>query len=191
MSILLSLNGDDGCALCARSVCAIIRTDANSCAGIRTMTDARSGRPRRLRRRSRAPAASARPRAARCLGLLAERGVRRLEARLGVRLLNRTTRSVTPTEAGEAAARTAVAGARRGRRRARRGEQLSRQSRRHAAPQRADRRRPRRPAAADRAASFAEHPGIILEVTADDSFIDVLPPASTPACAMTKGWSAT
>src|SRR5580765_2123017 len=27
--------------------------------------------------------------------------VRRLEARLGVRLLNRTTRSVTPTEAGE------------------------------------------------------------------------------------------
>lgn len=28
-------------------------------------------------------------------------GIRRLEARLGVRLLNRTTRSVTPTEAGE------------------------------------------------------------------------------------------
>ena len=37
--------------------------------------------------------------------------VRRLEAQLGVRLLNRTTRSVAPTEAGAAAARTAEPGA--------------------------------------------------------------------------------
>src|SRR5579862_3793347 len=32
--------------------------------------------------------------------------IRRLEARLGVRLLNRTTRSVAPTEAGERLLRT-------------------------------------------------------------------------------------
>ncbi len=44
-------------------------------------------------------------RAAAAAGLMSASGlseaVRRLEARLGVRLLNRTTRSVTPTEAGE------------------------------------------------------------------------------------------
>jgi DNA-binding transcriptional LysR family regulator len=51
----------------------------------------------RLRRR----AASAKPRASGTSASKLSDAVRRLEAELGVRLLNRTTRSVAPTEAGE------------------------------------------------------------------------------------------
>ena len=53
--------------------------------------------------------------------------VRRLEAALGVRLLNRTTRSVTPTDGGDKAARAARAGPAPDRERARRGERLPRE----------------------------------------------------------------
>ncbi|MFE0754558.1 LysR family transcriptional regulator [Inquilinus sp. NPDC058860] len=115
-------------------------------------------------------------------GAAARRGVsasslsdalRRLEARLGVRLLNRTTRSVTPTEAGErllerlgpalgeiAGALDAVTSAR---------DSPTGTLRlnvptivgRHILP----------PIAAR---FLVAHPGIRLEVTAEDSFVDVL-----------------
>jgi DNA-binding transcriptional LysR family regulator len=99
--------------------------------------------------------------------------LRRLEARLGVRLLNRTTRSVTPTEAGErllerlgpalgeiAGALDAVTSAR---------DSPTGTLRlnvptivgRHILP----------PIAAR---FLMAHPGIRLEVTAEDSFVDVL-----------------
>jgi DNA-binding transcriptional LysR family regulator len=99
--------------------------------------------------------------------------LRRLEARLGVRLLNRTTRSVTPTEAGERLLERLVpaldeVGA------ALDAVNLFRDS----------------PAGTLRlnvatvvarvilpslvARFLSQHPGIVLEVTADDSFIDVL-----------------
>ncbi|MBW8726507.1 MAG: LysR family transcriptional regulator [Inquilinus limosus] len=99
--------------------------------------------------------------------------LRRLEARLGVRLLNRTTRSVTPTEAGErllerlgpalgeiAGALDAVTSAR---------DSPTGTLRlnvptivgRHILP----------PIAAR---FLVAHPGIRLEVTAEDSFVDVL-----------------
>ncbi|HEX4183986.1 MAG TPA: LysR family transcriptional regulator [Caulobacteraceae bacterium] len=61
--------------------------------------------------------------------------VRRLENRLGVRLLNRTTRSIAPTEAG-AHVRAAVAGAGRGRGGPGCRQRLSRPAGRHAAAQR-------------------------------------------------------
>ena len=99
--------------------------------------------------------------------------VRRLEADLGVRLLNRTTRSVAPTEAGErllarlGSALTEVEAALDG------VKALRRPARRHAAAQ-----RPRQRVAADAAAHrsavprrLSRHP---LEVIADDSFVDVL-----------------
>ena len=100
--------------------------------------------------------------------------VRRLEERLGLRLLNRTTRSVTPTEAGAqlferlAPALGEVEGG------ARRDQQLPRQPCRHAAAERPN---------GGGAGSFlpqvmpgflATHPGITLEVTAEDGFVDVL-----------------
>jgi DNA-binding transcriptional LysR family regulator len=99
--------------------------------------------------------------------------LRRLEARLGVRLLNRTTRSVTPTEAGGRLLERLVPAL---------GEvgaaldavNLFRDSpagtlrlnvatvvARIVLPELATR-------------FLAQHPGIVLEVTADDSFIDVL-----------------
>ena len=99
--------------------------------------------------------------------------VRRVEARLGVRLLNRTTRSVTPTAAGErllerlrpalgevAAALNAAAG----------GDGTPTGTlrldvplivARHVLPQIVSR-------------FLAAHPGVAVEVIANDSFIDVL-----------------
>ena len=99
--------------------------------------------------------------------------LRRLEARLGVRLINRTTRSVTLTEAGAqlyerltpalgevGAALDAVNSFR--------DSPIG-----TLAPQRADRRRPGvLPPLAGR--FLREHPGVMLEVTAEDTFIDVL-----------------
>jgi DNA-binding transcriptional LysR family regulator len=99
--------------------------------------------------------------------------LRRLEARLGVRLLNRTTRSVTPTEAGERLLERLVPAL---------GEvgaaldavNLFRDSpagtlRLNVAVVVA------RVMLAPLVARFlAQHPGIVLEVTAEDSFIDVL-----------------
>jgi DNA-binding transcriptional LysR family regulator len=99
--------------------------------------------------------------------------LRRLETRLGVRLLNRTTRSVTPTEAGErllerlspalgevAAALDAVNGFR---------DSPSGTLRLNV------------PTAVARLVLppilgpfLATHPGIVLEVTTEDSFVDVL-----------------
>ncbi|WP_114944147.1 LysR family transcriptional regulator [Microvirga calopogonii] len=99
--------------------------------------------------------------------------LRRLETRLGVRLLNRTTRSVTPTEAGQrllqrlgpalsevAAALDAVNGFR---------------------DSPTGTLRLNVPTAVARLVLppiigpfLAEHPGIVLEVISDDSFVDVL-----------------
>jgi DNA-binding transcriptional LysR family regulator len=99
--------------------------------------------------------------------------LRRLEARLGVRLLNRTTRSVTPTEAGErllerlAPALGEVAGA------------LDAVNSFRDSP--AGTLRLNVPSIVARhilppiACRFLlAHPGITLEVTAEDSFVDVL-----------------
>jgi len=99
--------------------------------------------------------------------------LRRLEARLGVRLLNRTTRSVTPTEAGErlierltpalgeiAGALDAVSSVRDSATGTLRLDVPSIVAR-HILPPIACR-------------FLAAHPGITLEVTANDSFIDVL-----------------
>jgi DNA-binding transcriptional LysR family regulator len=99
--------------------------------------------------------------------------VRRLESRLGVRLLNRTTRSVTPTEAG-----------------ARLLERLTPALREVAAALDSVNDFAKSPTGTLRlnvptivaravlppiAERFlAAHPGIVLEVTANDSFIDVL-----------------
>ncbi len=62
--------------------------------------------------------------------------MRALENRMGVRLLHRTTRSVSPTEAGTALAGQAPAGAARPRPRPRRGGRPRRQAGRDAADQR-------------------------------------------------------
>src|ERR1700742_2878504 len=99
--------------------------------------------------------------------------VRRLEARLGVRLLNRTTRSVTPTEAGErllerlAPALGEVAGA------------LDAVNSFRDSPH--GTLRLNAPSIVAReilppivAGFLAAHPGVRLEVTAEDSFVDVL-----------------
>jgi len=99
--------------------------------------------------------------------------LRRLEARLGVRLLNRTTRSVTPTEAGErllerlGPALGEIAGA------------LDAVNSLRDSP--AGTLRLNVPSIVGRhilppiACRFlAAHPGIRLEVTAEDSFVDVL-----------------
>ncbi|RYB02215.1 LysR family transcriptional regulator [Lichenibacterium ramalinae] len=99
--------------------------------------------------------------------------LRRLEARVGVRLLNRTTRSVTPTEAGE-------------RLLARLGPALDAvssaldvvESYKHTA---SGTLRLNVPTAVSRivlppilAAFLLRHPGIRVEVTVEDTFIDVL-----------------
>jgi DNA-binding transcriptional LysR family regulator len=99
--------------------------------------------------------------------------VRRLEAALGTRLLNRTTRSVTPTQAGARLlerARPALAElAEAGRAAASAGDEPTGTLRlnvpsivaRHVMP--------------DLAARFlARHPGVRLEVAVEDSFVDVL-----------------
>jgi len=65
--------------------------------------------------------------------------VRRLEARLGVRLFNRTTRSVAPTEAG-ARLLDRLGPAGRSRRRARCDQHIPRPAGRHASAERAGRR---------------------------------------------------
>lgn len=99
--------------------------------------------------------------------------LRRLEAQLGVRLLNRTTRSVTPTEAGErllerlAPALGEIAGALDAVHSLRDSPTGTLRLNvpvivgRHVLP----------PIAAR---FLAAHPGIRLEVTAEDSFVDVL-----------------
>lgn len=99
--------------------------------------------------------------------------LRRLEARLGVRLLNRTTRSVTPTEAGQrllerlgpalsevAAALDAVNGFRDSPTGTLRLNVPTVVARRVLPP--------------IIGPFLAAHPGIVLEVSADDSFVDVL-----------------
>ncbi|HEY1858583.1 LysR family transcriptional regulator [Acidocella sp.] len=99
--------------------------------------------------------------------------VRRLEARLGVRLLNRTTRSVTPTEAGQtllarltpafaevAAALDAVNSFRDSPRGTLRLDVATIVAREILPP--------------IVTRFLTAHPGIVLEVTANDSFVDVL-----------------
>jgi DNA-binding transcriptional LysR family regulator len=99
--------------------------------------------------------------------------LRRLEARLGVRLLNRTTRSVTPTEAGERLLERLVPAL------GEVGAALDAVNLFRDSPAGTLRlnvpnvvARIMLPALVTR--FLAQHPGIVLEVTADDSFIDVL-----------------
>ena len=122
---------------------------------------------------ARAPQFSRRRGGARRLGLGLSEAVRRLEARLGVRLLNRTTRSVTPTEAGAQLLERLAPALGEVSARDRRGAQVSRQPDRDAAAQRAA-ASSHAFLAADRRAFPQAHPGIAVEVTAEDSFIDVL-----------------
>ena len=91
-----------------------------------------------------------------------------------MRLLNRTTRSVAPTEAGAAPARAARPGARRSRSGARCGQRLSRPAGRHAAAQRAGQRGAAGAARASCRRSSPPIPDIRLEVIAEESFVDVL-----------------
>ena len=138
------------------------------------MADPRSLRSRRLHRRRPCPQL---PGAAGLRGVSASalsEAIRRLEARLGVRLLNRTTRSVTPTEAGAAAARAAGARAR-----ARSPARSMRSTISATAPTGTLRLNVPTGVATTVlppivARFLAAHPGITLEVTADDTFIDVL-----------------
>lgn len=99
--------------------------------------------------------------------------LRRLEARLGVRLLNRTTRSVTATEAGEALLDriTPVFGEIRA---ALDGINSFRDSPRGTLRLNVPTMVARRilPPIVNR--FLAAHPGIVLEVVAEDTFIDVL-----------------
>jgi DNA-binding transcriptional LysR family regulator len=99
--------------------------------------------------------------------------MRRLEARLGVRLLNRTTRSVTPTEAGERLLERLVPAL------GEVGAALDAVNRFRDSPAGTLRLNVATVVAriilAPLVTRFlAQHPGIVLEVTADDSFIDVL-----------------
>ena len=116
--------------------------------------------------------------------------LRRLEARLGVRLLNRTTRSVTPTEAGarlferlvpalgEVGAaldavsdlRDSVAGTLR--------VNVPIVVARLVLPHLVGR-------------FLSQHPGIVLEVAADDSFIDVLAAGFDAGVRYDERWNAT
>jgi DNA-binding transcriptional LysR family regulator len=99
--------------------------------------------------------------------------LRRLEGRLGVRLLNRTTRSVTPTEAGERLLERLVPAL------GEVGAALDAVNNFRDSPTGTLRLNVATvvasvilPSLATR--FLAQHPGIVLEVTADDSFIDVL-----------------
>jgi DNA-binding transcriptional LysR family regulator len=99
--------------------------------------------------------------------------LRRLEARLGVRLLNRTTRSVTPTEAGERLLERLVPAL------GEVGAALDAVNLFRDSPAGTLRLNVATVVARVVLPSLAtpfllQHPGIVLEVTADDSFIDVL-----------------
>ena len=99
--------------------------------------------------------------------------VRRVEARLGVRLLNRTTRSVTPTEAGARLLERLVPAL---------GEVAAAlDTARYSCDTPTGRLRLNVPIIVARVVLpqiigplLAAHPGIILEVVANDTFIDVL-----------------
>jgi len=99
--------------------------------------------------------------------------LRRLEARLGVRLLNRTTRSVTPTEAGERLLERLVPAL------GEVGAALDAVNNFRDSPTGTLRLNVATVVASVILPSLvprflAQHPGIVLEVTADDTFIDVL-----------------
>jgi DNA-binding transcriptional LysR family regulator len=99
--------------------------------------------------------------------------LRRLEGRLGVRLLNRTTRSVTPTEAGERLLERLVPAL------GEVGAALDAVNNFRDSPTGTLRLNVATVVASVILPSFVarfltQHPGIVLEVTADDSFIDVL-----------------
>jgi DNA-binding transcriptional LysR family regulator len=99
--------------------------------------------------------------------------LRRLEGRLGVRLLNRTTRSVTPTEAGERLLERLVPAL------AEVGAALDAVNNFRDSPTGTLRLNVATVVASlvlpSLVARFlTQHPGIVLEVTADDSYIDVL-----------------
>jgi DNA-binding transcriptional LysR family regulator len=99
--------------------------------------------------------------------------LRRLEGRLGVRLLNRTTRSVTPTEAGERLLERLVPAL------GEVGAALDAVNNFRDSPTGTLRLNVATVVASlvlpSLVARFlTQHPGIVLEVTADDSYIDVL-----------------
>ncbi len=124
---------------------------------------------------ARAQRAFARPRApaAQSASRLSE-AVRRLEARLGIRLLLRTTRSVAPDRGRRLAARPPASGARRSRQRARRVERAARQPARHLAPERAGQRGAAPSCRRSSTAFSPAYPDIVLEIVVDDNFVDLV-----------------
>ena len=130
---------------------------------------------------------------ARASGLSASRlseSVRRLETRLGVRLLHRTTRSVAPTEAGARLAERLVPAL---------GEvEAALDVVNHYRDRPAGTLKLNVPATVARlvlppivAPFLRAYPDIRLEVVVEDSFVDLLAAGCDAACATTSGWRRT
>ena len=108
--------------------------------------------------------------------------IRELEARLGVRLLTRTTRSVAPTQAGERLLQTIGSSLRRDRRGGRGGARPARKAGRHD-PDHRDRIRGRRNLLPKLAKLLPKYPDIKVEIVVDYGLSNIVAEGTTPACA--------